>query len=79
MRDLINGNILDTTQRLILIALVTIAACVKAQVLVTPLDEYDVSREIALRVEEKEGKTIDLAVLAPFDWIRFYAFHPYTT
>jgi hypothetical protein len=72
-------NTVEAMQRLILIVLLTVAACGKPQAPVAPLDEYDVSRAIALRVEEGEGTTIDLAALAPFDWTRFCAFHPYTT
>lgn len=42
-----------------------------------PWDGDGLSDQIAVRVEE--GATLDLAALAPFEWMRFCAFHPYTT
>ena len=39
----------------------------------------DLSGRITERVEQGEGARVDLASLAPFEWTRFCAFHPYTT
>ena len=39
----------------------------------------DLSEKLGERVHESYGETIDFSELAPFEWTRFCAFHPYTT
>jgi hypothetical protein len=44
-----------------------------------PPDGGDLSERLAERVREAPFETVDFAELAPFEWTRFCAFHPYTT